>query len=300
MPKTHLNNTQRKVVRKYLARKEQCNEKIPYSKLIQQQVFREIPIQDLKKLFKNEELCIQDEQRRKEVIARKKMENQMKKQEQDLKCKVTRDKTKGQEEARRLEQHQVKDDKSPKKQADEENFQTLVTEFIRKDKQLKEYEHVIEKQNLHIQKLDIRCQMSFEMSCQTEERKRELEEECSRAQKDREYFKKCTIEWQREYERLEITLSRGPKERDYWELSDKLKSCQFKLDSLSFATSVEREVFEIIRILRQIRPSVRQRGWLTMSEMRDLIIQEGNDLKNQGLIYYFDSDEMMRSSVWST
>ena len=68
MPTTHLNNTQRKAVRKYLSRRHQLKEKIPFAKLIQLQLFRGIALQDLKKLLKNEELCMQDEERRKKVM----------------------------------------------------------------------------------------------------------------------------------------------------------------------------------------------------------------------------------------
>ena len=105
-PLVFLNNTQRKVVRKYLARKDELNESVPFTKISQLTRFRGIELSHLKNLIKNEERCMRDEERRKEVLKRKELQVEEEKAEQ---------------------------------QAQKENFQVLVTTVIQKDKQLKEF-----------------------------------------------------------------------------------------------------------------------------------------------------------------
>jgi hypothetical protein len=294
MSKTHLNNTQRKVVRKYLSRKYKLKEKIPFGKLIEQNLFRGIDIQHLKKLFRNEEQCIQDEERRKQVVAMKRMKNVVTKQG-ELMCEIIRDQD---ETIKRLEgeeaRGQVQDKNSAENQDDEENFQQLVSEVIRKDKELKNYQHIIEKQRLRIKELHSRCKQSYEINNRNENERHSLELEFLRAEKEREYFKKCTKEWQYEYERLHRSISRGyvHDQKDYWELHEQLKSSRLKLDSLSFATAVEQEVKVTVRLLCEMKPKARVRGWMPMREMREIIIKEGNELKKQNLIPYFYGDDM--------
>jgi len=291
MPTTHLNNTQRKVVRKYLSRRHQLKEKIPFTKLIQLQLFRGIEIQHLKKLFKNEEMCIQDEERQKQVMKMNQVQVQ--------------DKNSPEEGI-----GQVQDKKPPEKQADKEQFQELIVAVLQKEKelkesnkQLKESQLVIEKQRLRIKEIHSRCERSYKMNNQIEHEKHILEQYFLRAEKEREYFKNCTKELQCEYDQLYTMVSRenGHHSRDYWELTSQLKSCRLRLDSFSFTTSIEQEVKATIELLCEMHPQARVRKFMTMAEMREVIIREGIKLKEQNLIPDFNGDMMFSRAeeYWS-
>ena len=290
MPSTHLTNTQRKVVRKYLSRKHQLKEKIPFTKLIQLQLFQGIEIQHLKKLFKNEEMCMQDEERRTKVKMK-----QVQVQDKNSPYEGT---------------GQVQDKKPPEKQVDQEPFQKLVIEVLQKDKelkesneQLKESQRVIEKQRLRIKEIHSRCVQSYKMNNQIEREKHMLEKYFLRAEKEREYFKNCTKELQYEYAQLYTRVRRenGNHARDYWELTSQLKSCRLRLDSFSFTTSIEQEVKTTVDLLCEMNPQARVRKFMTMAEMRELIIREGTKLKEQNLIPEFYGDMMFSRAeeYWS-
>jgi hypothetical protein len=347
-----LNSTQRKVVRKYLSRKQELNQKIPFTTLIKQQLFRGIDIQHLKKLFKNEVWCIQDEERRKQVMTRKQekdspilveaqenqqtMENSLKKQEeadvlratlrdqeenlnllraQQAEADALRETLRKQEENLKLlrAQHeeevgrirlQFEEKKCTEQQVDADHFQQLVIEVIQKDKQLKENDLEMERLRLKIQELCSSCEKGLEKQWQTEEENRELEQEFFQAEKDREYFRKCTEEWQVEYKRLEykITEARhntGHDQRnrsDYYELYEQMESYRFKLNSVTSATSVEQEIRYTSKILREGKRN-QARGRLTMIQMRDQIISEGKELNKQNVITWFDFDTFCHRST---
>ena len=331
MPATRtkfLSNTQRKIVRKYLSEKQELKKQIPYSKLIKQQLFQGIDVEHLKKLFKIEERNIKDEERRKQVIVRKQKEEHKKKQEEknnqehnqeqvveENRIELFVDMKKQEEEAnefhatlrkqeedimRMREQYEeevsrirleLQEKKSTKQEVNAEHMQHLVIEVIRKDKQLKDSQQVIEKQRLQMQELHSKCQESLERQWQTEEEKRELEQERRHAEMDREYFKRCTREWQYEYEQLHERIKGGYGQRDQWELYLELQAHRLKLDSLSVATSVEQEIRLTVRFISN-RSNKGHGRRLTMRQMRDLIIREGNELTRQNLIYYFHGEEL--------
>ena len=183
MPKTKikcLNNTQRKIVRKCLSQKQELKKQIPFAKLMKQRLFYGIDIKDLKYLFKNEERCIQDEERRKQVMARKREEwrqreqegehNQAPQQKQMVEvnmgelCEYIQSENgeinalrasirKQEEDINRMRaQHEEEVSRIRRKlqeierHADSEHVPQLVSELIRKDKKLKDQQQAMENQ----------------------------------------------------------------------------------------------------------------------------------------------------------
>ncbi len=336
MPKSQtkfLNNKQRQIVRMHLARRQELNQHIPFAKLIKLQMFRDFDIQRLKTLVKNEERCVQDEERRKQVMASKRVresqrQKQVKQQEEELNAlratlkkqeeedlnqrqkqvledmKLKRQeeelnalratlKKQEEEDLKLRAQHEVEvsrirlqlQEKSTEQQVDAGHLQILVNQVIQKDKQLKDHQKKIETQRLRINELYSECQESLEKHWQSEEEKRELEQDRRQAEKDREYFEKCSREWHHEYDQLHERLNRGYDRTEHWDMYQKMNLYRFKLDSLSFATSVEQEIRYTVQLIHGGRgKNVRAKSRMTMNEMRELILSEGNELVRQDLI----------------
>ena len=272
-PLVFLNNTQRKVVRKYLARKDELNESVPFTKISQHSRFRGIELSHLKNLIKNEERCIRDEERRKEVLKRKEL--------------------------------QVEEEKKSEQQAQKENFQVLVTTVIQKDKQLKEFhkelhesQHAIKEQQVIIQEIQSRCEQSYKMVDKIEHENSQLEKYLSKAEKERVYFEDCLKEWQVEYDRLKNSMNSrissydGHDSRDYYELKSQLQACWSNFDSIYYMTSIEKEFKATVELLKEKDTQGKIKRFMTMGAMRKLVIREGTRLKKEKLIPYFDDNAM--------
>ena len=87
-------------------------------------------------------------------------------------------------------------------------------------------------------------------------------------------------------------MTRGYDEREHWEVYEKMHSYRFKLDSLSYATSVEQEIRLTVRELYKWKKKVQEKRRITMNEMREMIRNEGHELHRQNLISGFYGNEL--------